>query len=143
MTTRRSFIKATSLASAALLVGPRLFAKDQKYIGLQLYTVRDAMASDPAGTLAKVAQIGYNSVEGATYTGTQQFYGMDAKAFADLLKQNHLIIPSAHYRLGQEKTKGEDTKGTLLHEWNKTVDDAATVGIRPGAREESACHGGG
>ena len=130
MTTRRSFIKTTSLASAALLVGPRLFAKDQKYIGLQLYTVRDAMASDPAGTLAKVAQIGYNSVEGATYTGTQQFYGMDAKAFADLLKQNHLIIPSAHYRLGQEKTKGEDTKGTLLHEWDKAVDDAATVGIK-------------
>ena len=130
MTTRRAFIKTASIASAAVLITPRLFAFDHKYIGLQLYTVRDAMASDPAGTLAKVAQIGYNSVEAATYTGTQTFYGMDAKAFAGLLKQNNLIIPSAHYRLGQEKTKGEDTKGTVLHEWDKAVEDAATVGIK-------------
>jgi sugar phosphate isomerase/epimerase len=130
MTTRRSFIRTASITSAAVLVAPRLFAYDHKYIGLQLYTVRDAMATDPAGTLAKVAGVGYNSVEGATYTGSQKFYGMEAKDFAALLKQNNLIIPSAHYRLGQEKTKGEDTKGTLLHEWDKAVDDAASVGIK-------------
>ena len=33
---------------------------DKKYIGLQLYTVRDHMQTDPAATLARVAQIGYN-----------------------------------------------------------------------------------
>ena len=36
------------------------------------------MAKDPLGTLQKVAQIGYNSVENATYTGSEKFYGMDA-----------------------------------------------------------------
>src|SRR4051812_23986375 len=107
MTTRRSFIKAISLASAAFLASPRLFAFDHKYIGLQLYTVRDAMATDPAGTIAKVAQIGYNSLEGATYTGSQKFYGMDPQAFAAVLKQNNVMMPSAHYRVGIEKTKGE------------------------------------
>jgi hypothetical protein len=35
------------------------------------------MAKDPLATLAKVAQVGFNSVEGATYTGTQKFYGME------------------------------------------------------------------
>jgi sugar phosphate isomerase/epimerase len=63
------------------------------------------MQQDPQGTLAKIAQIGYNSVEGATYTGTEKFYGMDPKTFADVLKQNNLIMPSSHYRLGQEKNK--------------------------------------
>jgi len=130
MTNRRSFLKTTTFASAALLIKPSFFRYDHKYIGLQLYTVRDAMQQDAAGTLAKVAQIGYNSVEAATYTGSQKFYGMDAKTFADLLKQNGLIIPSAHYRLGQEKTNGADTKGTLLFEWDKAVDDAAAVGIK-------------
>ena len=55
-------------------------------IGLQLYTVRDAMDKDPAATMAKVAQIGYTSVECATYTGTEKFYGMRPADFKKLLK---------------------------------------------------------
>lgn len=130
MTTRRSFLKTAAVASAGLYVSPSAFYKKQKYIGLQLYTVRDAMKENPATALAKVAEIGFNSVEGATYTGSQLFYGMDAKTFAATLKQNGLIIPSAHYRLGIEKTNGADTKGTILHEWDKAVDDAAEAGIK-------------
>jgi sugar phosphate isomerase/epimerase len=130
MTTRRSFIKTSAVLSAGLLAAPYLFAHDKKYIGLQLYTVRNAMEADPVGALAKVAQIGYNSVEGATYTGTQKFYGMGAGAFAKQLKQNGLIMPSSHYRLGEEKTNGADTQGTILHNWDKAIDDAATVGIK-------------
>ena len=130
MATRRSFIKSTSLASAALMIKPSLFRFDHSYIGLQLYTVRDAMAKDPASTMAKVAQTGYNSVEGATYTGTQNFYGMDPKTFAGVLKQNGLIMPSSHYRLGEEQEKGKDVMGTLLHDWNKAVDDAKAVGVK-------------
>jgi sugar phosphate isomerase/epimerase len=88
------------------------------------------MQKDPAGTLAKVANIGYNSVEGATYTGTENFYGMDAKSFAGLLKKNNLIMPSSHYRLGEDKDNGKDMMGTILHDWNKAVDDAKTVGVK-------------
>jgi sugar phosphate isomerase/epimerase len=131
MTSRRTFIRDASLITAGTLIAPSLFAKyNKKYIGLQLYTVRDAMQKDAAGTLARVAQIGYNSVEGATYTGSQNFYGMSPKEFASLLKKNGLIIPSSHYRLGEEKVKGEVQKGTMLSEWQKAVDDAATVGIK-------------
>lgn len=130
MTNRRSFIKTSAILSAGLLTTPQLFALDKKYIGLQLYTIRDAMQADPASALAKVAQIGYNSVEGATYTGTQKFYGMDAPAFAKQLKQNGLIMPSSHYRLGEEKTNGADTQGTMLHNWDKAIDDAIAVGIK-------------
>ena len=131
MTSRRTFLINTSLVTAGALVSPSLFSMDKKrIIGLQLYTVRDAMQKDAAGTLAKVAQIGFNSVEGATYTGSQQFYGMDAKTFAKLLKDNGLIMPSSHYRLGEDKEKGEIVKGTLLHDWNKAVDDASAVGAK-------------
>ena len=88
MSTRRSFIRSTSLFSAGILAAPSmrsLFAK-KRDIGLQLYTVRDAMAKDPAGSLAKVAQIGYTTVEGTYAPGDEKFYNMDARAFADLLK---------------------------------------------------------
>ena len=130
MTTRRSFLKTSALLSAGLLAAPNLFAYDKKYIGLQLYTVRDAMGKDPAAALAKVAQIGYTSVEGATFTGTELFYGMDPKTFKAQLKQNGLIMPSAHYRLGEELVNGASQKGTILNDWEKAVADAAEVGIK-------------
>ncbi len=131
MTSRRSFLKATSLASAGLLIRPSsLWMPPATNIGLQLYTVRDAMQKDPTAALKKVAGLGFNTVEGATYTGTQKFYGMDAKAFAILLKQQGLKMPSSHYMLGEAKMNGADIKGTVLHEWEKAVDDAATVGIK-------------
>ena len=130
MTTRRSFIKSTSLLSAGILLAPKDFKLKSSLIGVQLYTVRDAMQKYPADTIAKVAKIGYNSVEGATYTGTQKFYGMDPSAFSRLLKSNGLVMPSSHYRLGEEQPKGEIVKGTILHEWNRAVDDAATVGMK-------------
>ena len=90
MTTRRSFLKSTSLLSAGLYMAPSAFKPKTQLIGLQLYTVRDAMEKDPAGTLARVAQIGYTSVEGATYTGTEKFYGMSPAEFKKVLKQNGL-----------------------------------------------------
>ncbi len=126
MTTRRSFLKTSAVLSAGLLAAPQLFAYDKKYIGLQLYTVRDAMQKDPVATLAQVAKVGYNSVEAATYTGTEMFYGMSGADFSKVLKDNGLFMPSSHYRLGEE----QETKGTILNDWNKAVDDAAAIGLK-------------
>ena len=131
MTTRRNFLASAALLSAGLLVAPGLLAAPKKrYIGLQLYTVRAAMEKDPAGTLAQLAKIGYTSVEGATYTGSQKFYGMTPQAFAALLKQNGLIMPSSHYRLGEEQMNGAPAQGTMLHGWDRAVDDAAAAGVK-------------
>ncbi|HET9506093.1 MAG TPA: sugar phosphate isomerase/epimerase [Hymenobacter sp.] len=131
MASRRAFVKSAALLSAGALVSPALLAAPaKKYIGLQLYTVRDAMQQDPAGTLAKVAQLGYNSVEGATYTGSQKFYGMEPAAFAKVLKQHGLLMPSSHYVLGEALNNGQPTQGTILHGWDKAVDDAAQVGAK-------------
>jgi len=137
MHTRRSFLKTSALYSAGILAAPALpsFLAAGSTIGLQLYTVRDAMASDPNGTLAKVAQIGYNSLEGATYNdGKENFYGMDPKTFAGVLKSNGLIMRSCHYRLGEDSmgatlTNGE-YKGTILHDWDKAVEDAHALGLQ-------------
>ena len=130
MTTRRSFLKSTSLATAGLMVIPSGFKIKSQLIGLQLYTVRDEMGKDPKSTLEKVAQIGYTSVESAGYTGDRKFYKMSPSEFKKELKQNGLVIPSSHYRLGEDKEKGEIMHGTLLHDWDKAVDDAAEVGIK-------------
>ncbi|GGB11335.1 sugar phosphate isomerase/epimerase family protein [Puia dinghuensis] len=137
MHTRRSFLKTSALYSAGILAAPALpsfLTAAGPVIGLQLYTVRDQMAADPNGTLAKVAQIGYNSLEGATYNnGIEKFYGMDPNTFAGVLKNNGLIMRSCHYRLGEDSqgatlTNGE-YNGTILHDWDKAVEDAHTLGL--------------
>ena len=128
MTSRRSFLKTAAVASAGLLVAPRLFANAHKpYIGVQLYTVRDLMAKDPLSTLASVSKIGFNSVEGATYTGTEKFYGMDPLTFKKALSDNGLHMFSGHYMLGEGIP---DKQGTISNDWQKAVDDAATVGLK-------------
>jgi len=91
--------------------------------------VRDHMAQDPASTLAKVAQTGYTSVEG-TYSGAGKFHNVATKDFAAMLKQNGLVMPSCHYRLGEEKVNGQQQPGTILSGWDKAVDDAAEVGLK-------------
>src|SRR5258708_35261900 len=86
------------------------------------------MQEDPAGTLARVAQIGYNSVEGATYTNTEKFYGMDPKTFHALLKKEGLVMRSCHYRLGEDKNGA--AKGKTLNDWDHAVEEAPTLGLK-------------
>ncbi len=118
------------MSAAVFVKGPiHAFASDP-LIGLQLYTVRDFMEKDPLGTLAKVAQIGYNSVENATYTGSEKFYGMDAVTYKKVLINNGLVSLSGHYRLGEEMNKGAVVNGTILHDWQKAIDDASAVGLK-------------
>jgi sugar phosphate isomerase/epimerase len=131
MTSRRVFLQSASTLSAAVFIkGPMNTFAATPLIGLQLYTVRDAMGTDPVGTLQKIAKIGYNSVENATYTGTEMFYGMDAITYKKVLSENGLAANSGHYRLGEETDKGAVVNGTILHDWQKAVDDGAAIGLK-------------
>ncbi|MDP4151441.1 MAG: sugar phosphate isomerase/epimerase family protein [Bacteroidota bacterium] len=134
MPSRRTFIKSSSLFSAGILAAPSFYSlsRYKKWdLGVQLYTVRDQMDKDPSGTLAKVAQIGFNTVEGTYSPGGEKFYGMEATAFTAMLKQHGLTMPSAHYRLGEEAPDGEmKVRGTLLHDWDKAVEDAHAIGLK-------------
>jgi sugar phosphate isomerase/epimerase len=58
--------------------------------GLQLYTVRDALAADLEGTLRHVADIGYRAVELAGLPG------VSAQAMQAALKRYGLMAPSMH-----------------------------------------------
>jgi sugar phosphate isomerase/epimerase len=79
-------------------------------VGIQLYTVNADLMKDPAGTLKKIAQIGYSEVEPAGW-GT-----LSAAQFRDLLRDAGLRAPSAHLGFGMQNT-------------DKLVDDAKTLGL--------------
>ena len=66
-----------------------------KFGGLALYTVRDDMGKDAAGTLQKVADAGYKNIESAGYADGK-FYKMEPKEFKTLLTKLGLKPISAH-----------------------------------------------
>ncbi|NVK48478.1 MAG: sugar phosphate isomerase/epimerase [Cyclobacteriaceae bacterium] len=63
--------------------------------GLALYTLRDAMSTDPKGTLQKVADAGYAYVEAAGYADGK-FYGMEPTEFKSYLESIGLEPKSTH-----------------------------------------------
>jgi len=120
--TRRDFIKQTSLLTAGFLVNKEEWFKKSKPIGLQLYTVRDAIGKDPKGTLAKVAQLGYKQVETFGY-GNRKWFNLSPAELASTLKDNGLVSPSGHTFPGSFFLKGnwED-------QWKIAVEDSKAIG---------------
>jgi sugar phosphate isomerase/epimerase len=93
--TRRQFLQSASAAmvcGAGLLDSARLNASPFGLpIGLQLYSVRELLPGDYAGTLKQIAALGYGEVEAAGYFNRSVAQVREALAAAGLR------LPSAHY----------------------------------------------
>ncbi|MFW6222086.1 MAG: sugar phosphate isomerase/epimerase, partial [Bacteroidota bacterium] len=61
----------------------------EKTIGLQLWSVRSDMETDPEGTIATIGEIGYSFVEAAGYDDGK-FYGMQPDEFTALVEKNNM-----------------------------------------------------
>lgn len=96
MLRKRMSLKLMAVA-LLLTVGFSSFkmAKKEKFIGLQLYSVRQDMKKDVPGTLAAVGEMGYKFVETAGY-GDGKIYGLDPVEFKKLCKKNGLKFLGAH-----------------------------------------------
>lgn len=109
---RRAFVQAMGAAALLPALG-RLRGSDRiKRIGVQLYTVRDALKADFVGTLRQVAAIGYKEVEFAGYMGRTP---AQVKA---VLKDTGLKAPATHLALE-----------TVEREWGTTMEAAHGIGI--------------
>ena len=107
MLNRRDFLKQTSAFASAAFILPQ--PRRRYKLGLQLYTVRAAMRQDLDGTLKRIAGIGYEELE--TYgfdPEATRYYGVDAQAFAQRLKDLNLTTPSGHYDLNRYVNTGID-----------------------------------
>lgn len=136
---RRKFVKASGLAVAGTFLIPACAPspkkesqvvenltsdKEKREIGVQLYTVRDAMSEDLPGTIEEVANIGYNYVEVFGY-GDQQYFGLPVSEFVNIIKSNGLTIKSGHYLTGR---KGNESQGTIMKGWDQAIEDAKLAG---------------
>jgi len=127
---RRSFLMKSTLALAGTTLLSRqlsAMAKRKEVLGIQLYSIRDDMKTDPLGTLRQLADMGYKNVEHAGY-GNRKFYGYAAKDFKRVLGDLGLSMPSGHTVMG--KQHWDAGKKDFTDEWKYTVEDAALMGQR-------------
>jgi len=119
---RRNFLQSTITTGALAVVGATCIRRDllaaEDYgakkipIGLQLYTIGGDMRKDPAGTLAKVAQLGFKGIEFAGYPSP------DAKEVRKLLDDHGLKCCGSHVAINT--LKGDN--------FSKSVEFAKTIG---------------
>jgi len=125
---RRKFLKTSAVGVAGVALMPDfLLAKAKKIerVGVQLYSVREAMLKDPKGSLKKLSDMGYLHVEHANYID-RKFYGFAAKEFKAILDDLGLLMISGHTVM---TAKDWDTaKDDFTDKWKYTIDDAATAG---------------
>jgi len=109
---RREILGSTAALSvaaiAAPIFSPALAATPRRVPGVQLYTVRDAMATDVAATLQAIAGIGYREVEFAGY------FDHSPAQIRNLLDSLGLRSPSTH------------TDARVMRDDPRQVIDAAT-----------------
>ncbi len=124
---RRKFLQTGALAVAGSTFMPKqLWASNAKTLtGIQLYSIRDDMKADPAGTLKKLADMGYRYVEHANYVD-RKFYGWSATEFKKRLDDLGMKMPSGHTVLGAQHW--DESKKDFTDTWKYLVEDAATVG---------------
>ena len=128
MQTRRSFLQDTvKLAAGAAIIPNLAFGKEEKPIGLQLWSVRDALKDDFDGTIKAIAKAGFNYVEVFGYENGAWF-GKNAKAFRTLLKDWEMKAPSGHFVF---KSAHYDAKTKMVtDEFKKVVEDSLKLGQR-------------
>ena len=94
---RRAFLKQAGITASATLVQPSFLFKKRFKLGLQLYTIRDAIAKDVKTTMKQIAGYGYEEVE--TYGFNKGYWGLEPKVAKQILDENNLTTSSGHYDL--------------------------------------------
>lgn len=115
---RRQFLQTSAVAAGVLAMpGFVQAAKKGNDIGLQLYSLRDTITTDPKGVLQKVASFGYKKLETFQYRDGS-IYGMPFSDFGAYVKDLGMKVVSGHYGLDIVKSDA----------WEKAVTDAKAIG---------------
>jgi sugar phosphate isomerase/epimerase len=97
-------------------VDPKTFG-----IGLQLYTIRDAMGTDPRGSLKRISDIGIKYLELASYANGK-FYGFEPLEFKKIVSDLGMEIISSHTQV--------EALGITLDNATKMAEDHAKIGVK-------------
>jgi sugar phosphate isomerase/epimerase len=136
MQNRRDFIRQASMMIAGGIVAPNLISScgrrlfgakvtQSKYLGLQLYSLRDMVRDEGIRKVLKVvAKMGYNSLETASYNDGK-FYGENPEELKKMVGDLGMKLTSSH--LGHNISGNHDED---MAWWNKAVEAHNAAGMK-------------
>lgn len=128
---RKTFLfQSTALAAGAMLFPSACARKSKSKAnnmmapGLQVYTIREALAEDFKGSMQRIADLGYVNIELFAYRDGQ-YFGYTIPETKSLMSDLGLRVRSSHVSTGWTSP---DVVGTMTNNWEQTVQDAAELG---------------
>lgn len=141
--TRREFFAASALAAGAVaMTGSEVFAAEAQPLGMpagfQVYTIREMLAKDFAGTLKMMADMGYRTVEmcsppGYVGSGFEPLTKMTASEMKQIIEAAGLRCESCHYNF-QELRENLDERLAFAKELGLTQMIASGFWLKPDAK---------
>ena len=115
-----------TLFMPVLLFSCELPNEEEKFIGIQLWSVRNDMNQDPAATLEKLGEMGYKFIEAAGYSDGE-FYGMEPAAFQALVEANDMVFLSSH--IGHD-LPDENNWDDAMAWWDQAIEAHVAAGVK-------------
>jgi sugar phosphate isomerase/epimerase len=161
---RREFLgkSAIGLGSAVLAshmplsFDAEISARTKKmFIGFQVWTIKDALVKDFPGTLKKMADLGFQSVEmcsppGYESSGFGPLMKLTAKEMKQIINDAGLVCPSSHYGMNEFREHLDEriafalesgqtqmilssfglSRNATLDDWKKAADELNNMGVK-------------
>ncbi len=161
---RRHFFGMTAAGIGAAVLGPSIPAISEaasaskalkKLLGFQVWTIKDQLIKDFAGTLKMMAGLGYESVEmcsppGYVSSGFGPLLSMKASEMKKIVEDAGLKLESTHYGMGELRDNLNERidfalesgqkqmicssfwlpKEATLSDWKKAVDELNEIGAK-------------
>ena len=127
----------------------------KKPLGFQVWTIKDQLINDFAGTLRLMADLGYQTVEmcsppGYESSGFGPLMSMSGKEMKNIVEDSGLTLESTHYGMGELRDNlseridfaGESgqkqmicssfwlPKGAVMSDWHKAIDELNEIGAK-------------
>jgi len=89
-------------------------AKKSKRIGIQLYSVMDAVNKNPQASIERLTGMGYNVFELVQWGGNPKVFGLPAEEFKALCDKNGAKIISTHSSIQEDPAK----EAEIIERWS-------------------------
>ncbi|RHJ86503.1 sugar phosphate isomerase/epimerase [Parabacteroides sp. AM08-6] len=107
---------ACAIVAIAMFVAPEtISAKSNKKIGIQLYSVMDAVNKNPKASVERLAGMGYNVFELVQWGGDAKVFGLPAEEFKALCDKNGVKIISTHSGIQEDASK----EAEIMQRWRQ------------------------
>lgn len=93
---------------AVAMLAPQSVDAKKKNLGIQLYSVIDAVSKDPKGASQRLADMGYNVFELVQWGGNPTVFGVPATEYKDFCDSKGVKIVSTHSGIQEEPGNEED-----------------------------------